>query len=180
MTGVFVETWKRVQNMDIVALSGGVLVGRLDDFQFDLDDWNIYGWRVKGQGMFAPTGGLRASEVTLIGRDVVLITGDSEIEWSGSKPGAIDGRAWASGYCGMEIVNRRGAQLGVVKDFVVESTGSRVTGFILNADRMLILNDDVKTGPDVVICKRSDLVMDMPQDDQKDNWWARIRDSLQI
>ena len=95
------ETWKHASNMQVVSLEEGAFVGRLDDFQFDLESGRIYGWRLKGSGMFARAGGTSSEKVMLIGRDVAFIQSETDVEWSGGQPNHTNGRAWASAYAGM-------------------------------------------------------------------------------
>ena len=145
------ETWKRAQNLQVVSLEEGAIVGKLDDFQFDLETRRIYGWRLKGHGVFAKAGGVRAADLVLVGRDVALVRAESCVEWADARPNVVDGRAWASAYRGTQAITRRGASLGAVQDFVVDRAGNEVTGFILPGDRLLPLDDGVNTGPDAVI-----------------------------
>lgn len=172
------ETWKRSQNMQVISLTEGAVVGRLDDFQFDLESRRIFGWRLKGVGMFAKAGGVEADQLRLIGRDVCFIQSEEDVEWSGGRTNAADGRAWASSYHGMSVMSRRGSMMGGVRDFVIDVAGDVVTGLILHGNRLLVLDDDVQTGPDVIIARSSDLVVQLPEEDQKEPWWARIRAAL--
>ena len=102
------ETWKRAQNLQVASLAEGAFVGRLDDFMFDLETHQIYGWRLKGSGMFAKPGGVPADELVLVGRDLALIRSEEAVEWSGGRITVVDGRAWASAYRGTQAVSRRG------------------------------------------------------------------------
>ena len=172
------ETWKHASNMQVVSLGEGAFVGRLDDFQFDLETGEIYGWRLKGSGMFARAGGTTADKVMLIGRDVAFIQSEADVEWSGGRPNPAEGRAWASAYAGMAVMSRRGSNMGAVQDFVVDVAGDTVTGLILHGNRLLVLDEDVQTGPDVIIAKSPEQLVALPDEPQQKSWWKRIRDAL--
>lgn len=172
------ETWKHASNMQVVSLEEGAFVGRLDDFQFDLETGQIYGWRLKGSGMFARAGGTTADKVMLIGRDVAFIQSEADVEWSGGRPNPAGGRAWASAYAGMAVMSRRGSNMGAVQDFVVDVAGDSVTGLILHGNRLLVLDEDVQTGPDVIIAKSPEQLVTLPDEPQQKSWWKRIRDAL--
>jgi uncharacterized protein YrrD len=172
------ETWKRAQNMQVVSLAEGASVGRLDDFQFDLESRMIYGWRLKGVGMFAKAGGVPSAKLRLIGRDVCFIESDGDVEWTGGRANTVEGRAWASSYHGMSVMSRRGAMLGGVRDFVIDVTGNQVISLILHGNRLLVLDDEVQTGPDVIIVHTEDLIVQLPEEEQKEPWWARVRDAM--
>lgn len=169
------ETWKRSQNMQVVSLEEGAVVGRLDDFQFDLGSRAIFGWRLKGAGMFSKAGGVPAAKLRKIGQDVCFIASAQDVEWTGGRTNAADGRAWASTYQGMSVMSRRGTMIGGVRDFVIDVAGDSVTGLILHGNRLLILDEDVQTGRDVIIARTSDLVVQLPAEEQKEPWWARVR-----
>jgi uncharacterized protein YrrD len=161
--------------MQVISLAEGAVVGRLDDFQFDLSSRQIYGWRLKGVGMFSRAGGVSSEQLRLIGRDVCFIKSEEDVEWTGGRTNSAGGRAWASSYHGMSVMSRRGSMMGGVRDFVIDVAGDMVTGLILHGNRLLILDEDVQTGPDVIIARSSDLVVELPEEDLKEPWWARIR-----
>ncbi|MEL6346856.1 MAG: PRC-barrel domain-containing protein [Myxococcota bacterium] len=172
------DTWKRAEKMQVVSLKEGAIVGRLDDFQFDLESRQIYGWRLKGLGMFSKAGGTPAARITQIGADVAFITSESDVEWSGIRAKAVVGRAWASGYIGMSVMSRRGTVMGAVKDFVIDVQADVVTSMILHGNRLLVLDEQVQTGSDVIIVRSSDILIDLPEEEQREPWWARVRDAL--
>ena len=47
-----------------------------------------------------------------------------------------------------------------------------------HGNRLLVLNEDVQTGPDVIIARSSDLAVQLPEEEQREPWWARVRDAL--
>ena len=177
---MMLETWKRAQNLQVATLEEGAIVGRLDDFQFDLETLAIYGWRLKGSGMFGRTGGVRATEVRLVGRDLAFIQTEKAVEWTSGKTAAVGGRAWASTYRGTTAITRRGRSLGAVQDFVLDRDGTRVTGLILHGGLLVPLDERVHTGPAAIIVESSDVVIEMPDDetDERGAWWERLRDAV--
>jgi len=172
------ETWKRSQNMQVVSLKEGAVLGRVDDFQFDLESHEIFGWRLKGVGMFSKAGGVAAEHLRQIGRDVAFVNSENDVEWTGGKTNTAPGRAWASAYNGMSVMSRRGTVMGAVKDFVIDISADRVTGLILHGDRLLVLNEEVQTGSDVIIARSPELLVELPDEEPKEPWWSRIRDAL--
>ena len=164
--------------MQVISLAEGAIVGRLDDFQFDLETREIYGWRLKGVGMFARAGGVAADKLRMIGQDVCFIESEADVEWAGGRINTAEGRAWASTYHGMSVMSRRGSMLGGVRDFVIDVAGDRVISLLLHGNRLLVLNEEVQTGPDVIIARSSDLAVQLPEEEQKESWWSRIRDTL--
>jgi uncharacterized protein YrrD len=176
------ETWKRAQNLQVATLTEGAYVGRLDDFLFDLENHRIYGWRLKGSGMFAKAGGVPAEELVLVGRDLALIRSEEAVEWSGGRISVVDGRAWASGYRGTQAVSRRGRALGAVQDFVIDRQGTQVTGLLLHGGLLLPLDGRVSTGPAAIIAESDDLVVEMPEDDaggtEQVAWWNRLTSAI--
>jgi len=177
------ETWKRAQNLQVVTLTEGAFVGRLDDFLFDLETHRIYGWRLKASGMFSKPGGIPADELVLVGRDVALIRTEDAVEWSGGRIAVVDGRAWASGYRGTQAVSRRGRALGAVQDFVLDRQGTQVTGLLLHGGLLLPLDGRVSTGPAAIIAESDELVVEMPDEDdgaERVDWWNRLASAIGV
>jgi len=176
------ETWKRAHNLQVVTRMEGAFVGRLEDFQFDLETHRIYGWRLKASGMFGKAGGVPAAAMELIGRDVAFIDSEGAIEWGSSRADAVDGRAWASTYKGTQAISRRGRSLGAVQDFVIDGSGTRVTGLVLHGALLLPLDGRVQTGPAAIIVEANDVAVELPGDeaDEPTNWWVRVRDAVGV
>ncbi len=177
------ETWKRAQNLQVASIQEGAFVGRLDDFVFDLETHRIYGWRLKGTGVFGRAGGVSAEDLLLVGRDVALIRTDAAVEWSNARVGLVDGRSWASGYRGTQAVSRRGRSLGAVQDFVIDRQGNQVTGLLLHGGLLLPLDGRVSTGPAAVIAMSEDIVVEMPEDEggeQRVDWWNRLASAIGV
>lgn len=180
---VVVLTWKRAQNMHVVALAEGASVGRLDDFQFDLETHRIYGWRLKAAGVFGKTGGLASAHLKLIGRDIALIDSEQSLEWAMLARKVVDGRAWASAYRGTQAITRRGRALGAVSDFVLDSSGARITGILLHGDRLLPLDGRVHAGPAAVIAAGDELVVELgsrEEDPEGVRWWTRLKEAVGV
>lgn len=174
------ETFKRAQNLQVASSEEGAFVGRLDDFQFDLEARTIFGWRLKASGMFGRSGGVRAGDLLLIGRDVAFIRTERAVEWASGKSGVVGGRAWASTYRGTSAITRRGRSLGAVQDFVIDQTGSRVTGLLLHGGLLVALDERVHLGPAAVILESMDQLVQLPEeeDDDRRAWWDRIREAV--
>lgn len=176
-------TWKRAQNLQVVSVAEAAFAGRLDDFQFDLDTHRIYGWRVKGGGVWPSSGAVAAKHVLRIGRDVALIDAEGSVHWGSGARKTTDGRAWASGYRGIQAITRRGRSLGAVQDFVLEADGRRLTGILLHGDRLLALDGRVHAGPSAVIVEAEELVVELgtrEEDAEDTRWWTRLREALGV
>ena len=173
------ETWKRAQNLQVATRDEGALIGRLDDFQFDLESHRIYGWRLKGAGMFGKVGGFPAESLLLIGRDIALIRAEADVEVEKARVGA-EGRAWASAYRGTQAISRRGTALGAVQDYVLAPDGSRVTGLLLHGHRLLALEGRVQTGPAAVIVESPEALVELPEDtsDEHTDWWLKLKGAV--
>ena len=106
-------THRTSSGLPVVTLSEGAIVGKLDDFQFDLSSRRIYGFRVRGSGVWSKYGGVEASKLERIGKDVVFVTSEADVEWrAGGTRHAEEGRAWASQYRGIRVMSRSGAAMG--------------------------------------------------------------------
>ena len=176
------ETWKRAHNLQVATLAEGAFLGRLEDFQFDLETHRIYGWRLKGSGMFGKIGGLRADVLTLVGKDLAFVTCEADVEWGGGRTNAVDGRAWASSYQGTQAITRRGQALGAVQDFVIDRQGGQVTGLLLHGMVLLPLDGRVHTGPAAIIVEDPSVVVELPEndDDEPTSWWNRVREAVGV
>lgn len=171
------RTFKRVQGMMVVTRAEGANVGKLDDFLFELSTGIISGWRIKAGTVFAKGGGVAAADLELLGRDVVLVRGESSIEWAGSgRPRPVEGRAWASAWLGTGALTRGGAALAEVRDLIVDDSGDRVYGLLLADGRLLPLGAQVQLGPSAVIVESDSVPVTLPSDE--DAWWDAVRDAL--
>ncbi len=169
-------TYRKSQGRVVVTQAEGALVGKLDDFQFDLNTWKIYGYRIKGAGMFSKAGGVPSDKLVKIGRDVVFVVSGADIEWDAPARNAEQGRAWASQYKGTRAMSRRGTALGQVEDFVFDPEVDRVLALFLEGDKVLELNEQVATGPAAVVADSSELAKDLPgTPSEQQSWWARLQ-----
>lgn len=175
-----IETWKRAQNLQVATLEEGALLGRLDDFLFDLDTHRIVGWRIKASGVFGKTGGVRADDVLLIGRDLALLRNEAAVEWTTAKQGTPEGRAWASAYKGTQAITRKGGALGPIQDFVIDRSGAQVTGLLVQGGLVLPLNGRVNTGAAACIAEAADVAVQLlgADGDERTDWWVRIKDAV--
>lgn len=146
------NTYRKCQGRTLVSLREGALVGKLDDFQFDLESRRIYGYRVKASGVFAKAGGVKAELIERVGRDVAFVDTEDSISWSQGGRNAADGRAWASQYKGTRVMSRSGKMMGQVHDIVFDDQALKVFALFLDEDHWISLEDgDVATGPAAVI-----------------------------
>lgn len=167
------RTFKRVQGMQVVARQEGAIIGKLDDFLFELQTGIIAGWRVKTGSVFAKGGGVAAGDLELLGRDVVIIRGEAAVEWAGSgRPKPVDGRAWASAYLGTGALTRAGQALAEVKDLIVDDVGNRLRGLLLADGRLLVVGAQVQLGPSAVIVENDGVPLTLPESEEE--WWAAI------
>lgn len=172
-------TYLNSRNRQIVTRKEGAIVGKLDDFQFDLMTRRVYGYRLKGAGMFSKAGGVNAQVLDLIGRDVAFIGAEDQVEWKGGGArNAQEGRAWASQYRGTRVMSRSGTALGAVEDFVFDPTEDAVRALILDDQRVVQLDERVATGPAAVIVESEALLQEQPQTAAaQEEWWRRIMPS---
>jgi uncharacterized protein YrrD len=172
------HTWKRTHGRQVVTRDEGAAIGTLNDFQFDLGDRRIYGWRLKGPGMFAPFGGVSSDALLVIGRDVAIVQSEKSVEWSNAGRNAAEGRAWAGEYRGTTVVDQSGRAMGSVQDFVFDELGARLTGFVLQGNVLLPLDDRVRMGPAAVIAQDSAqavAIQDLPESpEDRERWWGRF------
>ena len=173
------RTFKRVQGMVALARQEGAFVGKVDDALFDLQTGMVSGWRVKTGAVFSKSGGVSASDVELLGRDVVVVRAESAIEWvSGSKGKAPDGRAWASAWLGTGVLTRSGAAVGEVKDLIVDDRGDRIYALLLSDGRLVGIDARAQLGPSAVILESDAVPVTLPEDEGKEAWWDAIRAAL--
>lgn len=170
-------TYRKSHGLPVVTLLEGAMVGKLDDFQFDLSTRRIYGYRLRGSGVFSRSGGVAAAKLQRIGRDVAFVGEEAEIEWkSGSGRHNQEGRAWASQYRGIRVMSRSGALLGAVEDFVFDPVADQVVALFVDNNRVVDLDDDVATGPAAVIVDDPASLRELPPEDRAaEEWWKRLK-----
>ena len=173
------RSFKRVQGMQAVARVEGAYVGKVDDLMFELQTGAISGWRLKTGAVFSKGGGVSASDLELLGRDVGLVRAEGAIEWAGgSKPKAPDGKAWAGTYQGTGALTRSGTSLGEVKDLIVDDTGDRVLAVTLSDGRLVALDSRAQLGSSALILENESVPTTLPDDEGKEAWWDAIRAAL--
>jgi sporulation protein YlmC with PRC-barrel domain len=169
------KAFKKLQTLPVATAAEGALVGKLDDFQFDLDAGNIYGFRLT-KGVFSKAGGVAAAAVTLLGRDLVFLRAEADVEWAGAPRVAVEGRAWASEYRGMGVMTRRGTGVGTVEDLVVGLGPARVTALLLDAGRVVVIDEHVALGRAAVILADPGQAVARPEGDEESaDWWRRVK-----
>ena len=167
-------TFKKSQGLLVVTKAEGSIVGKLDDFQFDLNTHRIYGYRLKGTGMFSKAGGVRAEALEQVGRDVVFIRSEADVDWQHVGRSSSRERAWASQYKGQSVMDRRGTSLGEVTDFVFDPAHDKVVALLMDGENLLSLAKDVNTGSGAVVIDGSDTIERVPLVDEPTDWWARL------
>lgn len=168
---VMTKTFRKAQGMLVASIADGALIGKLDDFQFDLESGRIYGYRIKGTGVFSKTGGVAASQVHCIGQDLLLVQQAADVSWTSEKRNMEGGRAWASQYTRSRVISRRGAALGHIEDFVLAE--QKVVGIVLSENRLLQLGDRIALAQDAVILDDPSVAAAMPAENPE--WWKRWR-----
>lgn len=167
------RTFRKTQNLPVVSLAEGAIVGRLDDFQFDLESGHIFGYRVRGQGMWARTGGVASALLPRFGKDVVFVTEEGAVRWGGMPRSAEPGRAWATVYRGVSVRTRRGQPVGTVQDFLIEATPPRVRALVLDRHRVLPFGEGVALGRDAVVVPDTTTLLDTGDDEEVTETWTR-------
>ncbi len=173
------NTYRKCQGRTLVSLREGALVGKLDDFQFDLESRRIYGYRVKASGVFAKAGGVKATLIERVGRDVAFVDREDSVEWSQGSRNAADGRAWASQYKGTRVMSRGGKMMGQVHDIVFDDQALQVFALFLDEERWIALDTgEVATGPAAVIVGKPEALQTLPKDLAPEDAWTRFKGSL--
>lgn len=168
------KTFSDIRGMQVASLAEGALVGKLDDFLFELESRRVLGYRLR-QGM-VKSGGLPAPELRLVGEDLVFITHAAAVDWRGIQRVADEGRAWASLYRGARVMSRRGSTLGEVEDLGFDPEGAAVVVLLLDRNRRVVLDENVSLGRDAVIVDDPSRVVAGPEDESEvTDWRVRIR-----
>jgi uncharacterized protein YrrD len=162
----------------VVSREEGAIVGKFDDFQFDIRSWSIYGYRLRSSSMFGRAGGILAEDLDQIGRDVVFISSEERVEWSGGSRNPEDGRAWASRYLGTKVISRDGTALGEVDDLVFCARTDKLVALILSGERIIELDRHVATGSAAVVIEDISHAVPLPSEVDVENptrWWENVR-----
>ncbi len=162
----------------VVSREEGAIVGKFDDFQFDIRTWSIYGYRLRSSSMFGRAGGIQADDLDQVGRDVVFITSETRVEWSGGSRNPEDGRAWASRYLGTKVISRDGTALGEIDDLVFCARTDTLVGLILSGERIVQLGRHVATGSAAVVIEDASFAVPLPAEEDIENptrWWNNVR-----
>lgn len=173
------NTYRNCNGRTLVSLREGALVGKLDDFQFDLESRRIFGYRVKATGVFAKAGGVKASAIEKVGRDVAFVDREDSVEWTQGSRNVAEGRAWASQYKGTRVMSRGGKMMGQVHDIVFDDQALEVFALFLDEERWIALDaGEVATGPAAVIVGKPEALQSLPKDLAPEDAWTRFKGSL--
>jgi uncharacterized protein YrrD len=162
----------------VVSREEGAIVGKFDDFQFDIRTWKIYGYRLRATSMFGRAGGIEAEDLDQVGRDVVFITSEERVQWSGASRNPEDGRAWASRYLGTKVISRDGTSMGEVDDLVFCARTDALVALVLSGERIIELGRHVATGSAAVVIEDASFAVALPEDNDEENptnWWNSVR-----
>ncbi len=167
--------FRKAHGMSVATIREGLILGKLDDLQFELEGGRIFGYRLK-QGVFAKSGGVPAEALVLFGQDLVLVRAEEDVEWSGVARAATEGRAWATEYRGTTIMSRRGEDLGTVEDYLLDPAVPFVRALVLEAGRLVVLDDRVALRRDAVIVDDASVLICPPVEAEAGgDWWRRVR-----
>jgi uncharacterized protein YrrD len=164
----------------VVTRKEGAIIGKLEDFQFDLKNWLVYGYLLRSTSLFRKSGGVRAEDLDQVGRDVAFIRSESQVEWIGGTRNTEDGRSWASRYLGIKAISRDGAALGSVEDLVFHPGDRRVVAVVLTGNRIARLDERVSTGSAAVVLAGEEVAVALPEgqvDESPEAWWHRVLDA---
>lgn len=169
------KTFLKTRGRPVATLAEGAVVGKLDDFLFDLESGRVYGFRIK-QGVLSRSAGVAASDVALLGRDLVYVKSEAAVDWSGVSRVREDGRAWASQYRGVKVMSLRGAALGTVEDFVLGAEPFAVVALLLDGNRIVRMDNRVSLGRDaVIVADAADAAALDADEPETTDWWNRVR-----
>jgi len=171
------QRYEATRGRQVVTLREGAIVGKLDDFQFDIRTWRIFGYRLKSLHVFGRAGGVAAADLEKVGRDVVFVSAESKVVWSGAARNPEEGRAWASRYLGTKVLSRDGTDLGVVEDLLFDPTAHALVAVVLADGRLALLGEHVSTGPAAVVLEDTRFavpLIDAEEGEDPELWWARM------
>lgn len=169
------KTFSKSRGLPVATIAEGALVGKLDDFLFELETGRIFGYRLKA-GVLPRSGGVAARDVARVGRDLVLVSSEAAVDWSGVSRVAEEGRAWASRYRGARVMTRRGAAVGEVTDLLFQSEPHEVRAFLLDGNRVVQLDGGVSVGRDALILDDAAAAMAVGGGEpETTDWWVRVR-----
>jgi uncharacterized protein YrrD len=164
----------------VVTRKEGAIIGKLDDFQFDLKSWQIYGYLLRSQSLFRKAGGVRSEDLDQVGRDVAFIRSESQVEWIGGTRNSEDGGGWGSRYLQTKAISRDGAAIGAVEDLVYQPADRRVLAVILTGNRIALLDERVSTGAAAVVLASESVAVAMPEvieGETPEDWWRHVLDA---
>jgi sporulation protein YlmC with PRC-barrel domain len=168
------KTYSELRGMQVASLAEGALIGKMDDFLFELDTRRILGYRLRN--VMVRSGGLPAGELKMVGEDLVFASRSGAVDWVGIQRVADEGRAWASLYRGAKVMSRRGSTLGEVEDLGIDPETASLVVLVLDRNRRIVLDDNVSLGRDAVVVDDASRVVAGPEDETEvTDWRVRIR-----
>lgn len=163
-----------VRGLPVVARQEGSFVGKLDDFLVRVEGLEVIGYKIRSPGIFSSARGVAASAVEKLGQDYVIVTGHAQVEQAGSSRGALEEGVWWSDWSGIRGIVRRGAEVGRLHDLVLASDGSRVRGFLLDGNRLVVPGRQCAVGHDSLILESEAAVARLPASSDASEWWKEL------
>jgi uncharacterized protein YrrD len=171
------DRFKRVAGLQVVSLAEGATLGKIEDFQFDLETHQVYGWAIKGLGVFGKSGAVPSSRLSLLGRDVAFVVAEADVEFGGARS-RVDGRAWAAAWKGTPAMSRKGQALGKVEDYVLDPSGNHLRGVVISGDIYVPLGAAANTGPSALIVVDEAAMVHPAAEPAGGDWWDRMKGAV--
>lgn len=160
---------KRTSLLDVlvVVTPQGSIEGKIEDCLIDLAQKKILGWSFRKDGFFSPQQFI-LSEDSVLGLDVILSSKVVEPpvelnEWI----------CWGVDLLKNQVLNRKGEEISVVKDIVVDREGKELIGLETDKGLLIEAQDPVVSIRKTIVVLPNDFSMKkMPQ--QNTSWWGRF------
>lgn len=162
------------RGLPVVARQEGSFLGKLDDFLVRFEALDVVGYKLRGPGLFSSARGVAASAVEKLGLDYVIVSGESHVEQAGSSRGATEDCVWWSDWTGVRAIVRRGSEVGRLNDLLLAPDGSRVRGFLLDGNRLVVPGRQCAVGQDSLILDSETVVLRLPPASDAEAWWAEV------
>jgi uncharacterized protein YrrD len=167
-----------IRGLPVVARAEASFVGKLDDFLVRLDNLAVIGFKLRAPGFFGGARGVAAAAVERIGRDYVIVGGESAVEEGGASRGTLDDRVWWSDWAGVRFIERRGGEVGRLQDLLLASDGSAVHGFLVDGNRLVVPSAHCAVGADSLILESAAAAARLPGPADSAEWWAAVCECL--
>ncbi|MEC7986700.1 MAG: hypothetical protein VX278_16145 [Myxococcota bacterium] len=156
----------------LISQKEGIVIGKLEDFLFNLETHQIKGWLIKRGGLFSSLGGIDSDAIVLCGRDVILIDTVESIEWD-VKRVSHKKSSWASQYKGKKLIQRNGQVFAEIQRLFISEDAKSVVGLEIGDERVIKLNQYIVLRPDGGVLPRKYDIVSVASDDE--NLWTKIR-----